>query len=95
MKDTCFEFRNYRNAYVFYINNCQLANKVGGIISVAGGLGHLGVQNLFNTFFSAHRMLSADFVSGFAGEKGLIKKDKHAMKAAAELLRDRILQQST
>jgi len=70
--------------YALYTDG-KLANKVGGIISVASSLGHLGVWNLFQTFFSVNHMLPADFVYGYAREKGDIRKDKHAMKAAREL----------
>jgi multimeric flavodoxin WrbA len=71
-------------SYVLYTDS-KLINKVGGVIAVASSLGHAGVWHLFNTFFSVNHMLSADFVSGFAREKGDIRKDKHAMKAANEL----------
>ena len=70
--------------YAFYRKGI-LANKVGGVISVAGTGGHLGVWNIFSIFFNTHRMLSTDFVIGYAREKGSIRKDKHAMKATKEL----------
>ncbi|MFC1995280.1 flavodoxin family protein [Chloroflexota bacterium] len=76
--------------YVLYADN-RLTNKVGGVIAVASSLGHAGVWHLFNAFFSVHHMLSADFVSGFAREKGDIRKDQHAMKAAGELGRQVVL----
>ena len=63
----------------------KLANKVGGVITVASSLGHSGVLNLFNTFFSVNHMFSADYVYGYAREKGDIRKDRHAMKTAEEL----------
>ena len=63
----------------------RLTNKVGGVISVAASLGHQSVWNTFNSFFSVHHMLAADFVYGFGREKGEVRKDKHAMKAAGEL----------
>jgi multimeric flavodoxin WrbA len=63
----------------------RLRNKVGGIISVAAGTGHLGAFYLFNSFFSINRMFSTDPVEGYAAEKGGIRKDKNAMKAAQEL----------
>ena len=76
--------------YALYMNS-KLNNKVGGVISIAGSLENSSVWNLFSTFFSAHHMLSADFVSGYAREKGDIRKDKHAMKAARELGRQTVL----
>ena len=77
-------------SYALY-SNSELTNKVGGVISVGGSVGNSSVWNLFSAFFSAHRMFSADFVSGYAGEKGDIRKDKHAMKAARELGRQIVL----
>ena len=68
-----------------------LANKVGGVISVAGSLGHLAVWNLYSAFFSVNHMLSTDFVAGYATKKGEIRKDKHAMKSARELGRQLVL----
>ena len=77
-------------SYSLYING-GLKNKVGGVISVAGSLGHLAVWNLFSTFFSVSHMLSTDFVAGYASKKGDIRKDKHAMKAAGELGKQMVL----
>lgn len=64
---------------------CTLGNKIGGIISVASSFGHLEVWNMFNSFCSVNRMIAADFVYGYARERGDILKDRHAMKAALEL----------
>lgn len=63
----------------------KLTNKVGGVISVASSIGNSQVWNQFNAFFSVKHMFAADFVYGFAREKGDIRKDKHALKAAKEL----------
>jgi len=71
-------------SYVLHADS-KLTNKVGGIISVASSLGHQNVFNLFYSLFAAHHMLAADFVYGYAREKGDIRKDRHAMKAAGEL----------
>lgn len=75
--------------YAFYTNN-KLMNKVGGAISVASDEGHSGVWNLFNAFFAVNHMFSADFIHGFARNKGDIRKDKHAMKASRELGRQMV-----
>jgi len=77
-------------SYALFVNS-KLTNKVGGVISVGGSLGNSSVWNLFSTFFSVHHMLLADFVYGYAREKGDIRKDKHAMKAARELGRQIVL----
>ena len=76
--------------YAVYAD-CRLNSKVGGTISVVSSLGHQSVWNAFNAFYSAHHMLAADLVYGFAREKGDIRKDKHAMKAARELGRQVVL----
>ncbi|MFC2013472.1 flavodoxin family protein [Chloroflexota bacterium] len=69
----------------------RLANKVAGVISVAGGVGHASVWNLFTAFFAENHMFSVDLVYGFASKKGDILKDKHAMKSAWELGRQVVL----
>ena len=78
-------------SYAIYQNNNRLSGKVSGVISVGASLGNVAVWNLFNTFFSVHHMLSTDFVYGYARSKGDIRKDKHAMKASAELGKQMVL----
>jgi len=63
----------------------RLANKVGGIIGVAGRLGHSQIWNFFNGFFALNRMIPTDFVGGFGRGDGDVRCDKHAMKSAWEL----------
>ncbi len=77
-------------SYALYTNNNRLSSKVSGVISVGASLGNVAVWNLFSTFFSVHHMLSTDFVYGYARSKGDIRKDKHAMKASAELGRQMV-----
>ena len=77
-------------SFVLYRNN-KLSSKVGGVISVASSMGHLGVCNLFNSFFTLNHMLVADFVHGYARGRGYIRKDRHAMQAARELGRQVVL----
>ncbi len=76
--------------YVLHTNG-RLASKVGGVISVASSLGHTEVWNQFLAIFSTNHMLSADFVYGYAREKGDIRKDKHVMKASKELGKQMVL----
>lgn len=71
--------------YAFRYPHLKLANKVGGIIVVASSHGHLSVIHNFNQFFISNHMLPADWVFGFAREKGDIVKNKHAMKTSYEL----------
>jgi multimeric flavodoxin WrbA len=77
-------------SYALYTGKNRLAGKVSGVISVGASLGNVAVWNLFSTFFSVHHMLSTDFVYGYARSKGDIRKDKHAMKASAELGRQMV-----
>jgi len=71
--------------YALSFPGSRLANKVGGSIVVAGRQGHQLTQSLFYLYFSAGHMIAADWVNGFAWEKGGIAKDKHALNAASEL----------
>jgi len=68
-----------------FIGSSSLKDKIGGVISVATSVGHLGVWNVFQAFFHAHRMHLADYVYGYSREKGAIVRDQHAMKASHEL----------
>ena len=63
----------------------RLANKVGGIIVVAGRTGVTLTSSLFYVYFANMQMFATDYVNGFAEDKGSIRKDKHAMKSAWEL----------
>jgi len=77
-------------SYALYTNKNLLSSKVSGVISVGASLGNVAIWNLFSTFFSVHHMLSTDFVYGYARNKGDVRKDKHAMKASAELGRQMV-----
>lgn len=70
--------------YSLYIKG-KLANKVGAVIAVASSMGHTGVWQVFNNFFSASHMIAADFVYAYARERGDVRRDKHAMKTSWEL----------
>ncbi|MEE8473412.1 MAG: flavodoxin family protein [Dehalococcoidia bacterium] len=63
----------------------KLSNKIGGAIAVAGSQGFTEVRNLYYAFFATNHMFIADFVTGYAREKGQVKRDKFAMKASWEL----------
>jgi multimeric flavodoxin WrbA len=63
----------------------RLAGKIGGSIVVGARQGHQLTQSIFYLYYSSSHMFAADWVNGFAWEKGGIKKDKHAMHAAVEL----------
>ena len=64
----------------------KLANKVGGIITVAARRGSINVSNIFHKYFAGNHMLSAESdVDGFGIDKGDVISDTYAMKAASEL----------
>jgi multimeric flavodoxin WrbA len=69
----------------------KLANKVGGVIAVAGRWGHWNTCAMFSYYFATMHMLQADAAMAFASEKGSVRKDKCGMKAAWELGRQVVL----
>jgi len=71
--------------YALAFPKLQLANKIGGLILVAGSRGCLNTANVFHMYFSYNHMFFAEFVSGYAQEKGEIKKNALAINAAKEM----------
>ena len=63
----------------------KLANKVGGVVAVAGRTGAISTLNIFQRYFAVNHMFSAEFVEGLALKKGAITKDKRGMKSAYEM----------
>lgn len=72
-------------AYAMRRPYLKLANKVGGIITVASSHGVTSVIQDFNMFFISNHMVPADWVFGYARGKGTISKNRHAMMGAYEL----------
>jgi multimeric flavodoxin WrbA len=68
----------------------QLASKIGGLILVAGSRGCVNTANIFHMYFNYNHMFFAEFASGYAWEKGEIKKNAFAMNAAKEMVRQMI-----
>jgi multimeric flavodoxin WrbA len=68
----------------------QLTNKIGGLIIVAGGRGSMNTANIFHMYFSYNHMFFAEFASGYAREKGEIKKNNFAMNQAKEMVNQMI-----
>lgn len=73
--------------YALAFPKLQLMNKVGGLILVAAGRGCLNTANIFHMYFNYNHMFSAEFASGYAGEKGAIEKNNYAVNAAREMVR--------
>ena len=70
--------------YALYMQY-SLVNKVAGIISVAHSRGHDGVCIQFQGLTEHCHMFLADFIFGFANDKGEVRKDEYAMKSSEEL----------
>jgi multimeric flavodoxin WrbA len=68
----------------------QLANKIGGLILVAGGRGCMNTANIFHMYFSYNHMFFAEFASGYAQGKGEIKKNAFAMHSTKEMIHQMI-----
>ena len=68
----------------------KLANKVGGIIAVAGSIGLMEAIKDLYFYIAINHMVAADYVSAYAGERGAVKNDAQAMKAAWELGREMV-----
>ena len=66
----------------------KLANKVGGIVTVAGNLGLMDAIKDLYFYMVINHMLAAEYVSAYATDKGAIKNNERAMKAAWELGRE-------
>ena len=66
----------------------KLANKVGGVIVVAGRLGLIDAIKDLYFYIAINHMVAADYVAGMAGERGAIREDERAMKSAWELGRE-------
>jgi len=60
----------------------QLANKVGGLILVAGSRGCVNTANIFHMYFNYNHMFCTEFSWGYARDKGAIERDKIALKGA-------------
>ncbi len=62
-----------------------LANKVGGIIAVAGSFGLVDAVKELYFYMITRRMLPASFIAAYAGGKGDVKNMEKCMQATREL----------
>jgi multimeric flavodoxin WrbA len=76
--------------YALTFPKLQLANKIGGLVLVAGGRGCVNTANVFHMYFTYNHMFFPEFAWGYAQEKGEIKKNALAMKGAKEMMRQMI-----
>jgi multimeric flavodoxin WrbA len=76
--------------YALLFPKLQLAGKVGGLIVVAAGRGCMNTANAFHMYFNYNHMFFAEFASGYAREKGVIKNNAIAINTAKEMIRQMI-----
>ena len=63
----------------------RLANKIGSVVVAEQRIGSMNIFNVFYRFFLSARMFPIDYVNGYATNKGMIERDRYAMKASYEL----------
>ena len=77
-----FMDRTYALRYPYH----KLRNKVGGAIVVTGRRGSVNALSVINNFFLGHDMKAAGLgISGYATEKGEVRRDERAMRGARSL----------
>ena len=76
--------------YALTFPKLQLANKVGGMILVAGSRGCMNTANIFHQYFTYNHMFFAEFAWGYASAKGEIKKNDLATNMAIEMVHQMI-----
>lgn len=76
--------------YALLFPELQLANKVGGLITVAGGRGCMNLATVFHQYFNHNHMFFTEFAWGYAHAKGEIKENASALNMAKELVRQMI-----
>jgi multimeric flavodoxin WrbA len=68
----------------------NLANKVGGVVVVAGSLGLIDAIKDLYFYIVVHRMLPANFVAAYGGPKGDVNKLEKGRQAARDLGRQMV-----
>jgi len=76
--------------YALGFPRLQLANKVGGLILVAGSRGCMNTANIFHMYFNYNHMFSAELANAYAREKGEIKKNTLAQNMVKEMVHQMI-----
>jgi multimeric flavodoxin WrbA len=76
--------------YALLFPKLQLSNKVGGLILVATNRGCMNTANIFHMYFNCNHMFFAEFASGYAREKGEIKKNTFAINTVKEMVHQMI-----
>ncbi len=76
--------------YALTFPKLQLANKIGGLILVAGSRGCMNTANVFHQYFTYNHQFFAEFAWGYALEKGEIKKNDLAKNMTIEMVHQMI-----
>ncbi len=76
--------------YALTFPKLQLANKIGGLILVAGNRGCLNTANIFHMYFNYNHMFTAEYSFGYAQAKGAIKENLLAINMVKEMVRQMI-----
>jgi len=76
--------------YALLFPKLQLAGKVGGLIIAAAGRGCMNTANIFHQYFTYNHMFFGEFASGYARDRGEIKKNAFAVNMAKEMARQMI-----
>jgi len=77
----------------FALNHEQtsLANKIGGVVVVAGSLGLLDAMKDIYFYFVSMQMLPANYVAAYGNSKGEVKELVNCLEAAHQLGRQMVL----
>jgi multimeric flavodoxin WrbA len=76
--------------YAFNRPEKSLANKVGGVIAVAGSIGVVDAVKDLYFYMVTQRMLPANYVAAYGGAKGDVNKLEKGKQAAFELGREMV-----
>jgi len=76
--------------YALTFPKLQLANKIGGLILVAGNRGCLNTANIFHMYFNYNHMFFTEYSFGYAQAKGAIKENTLAINMVKEMVHQMI-----
>jgi multimeric flavodoxin WrbA len=76
--------------YSICLRGAQMANKVGAVIAVAGGIGLMDAIKDWYFYIAINHMAAASYIGAYAGERGAIKEKEREMKMAWELGRQMV-----
>ncbi len=77
--------------YALSFPKLQLADKVGGLITVASVRGCISTAHIFHMYFRYNAMFCTETVTGFASEKGAIKESENTILSVKEMISQMVL----